>query len=66
MKRELVAHAIMLQLRRLSILELEKEIGIDLEGRDEHVAEMLIHYESEDRASEMSEEEMNEFLLNLK
>ena len=56
----------MMQLERLSIEDLEKEVGMDLKGKEDHIRGMMIVYHSQDLAEDMSEEQMNEFLLNLK
>ena len=66
MKREVVQRALMMQLERLSIEDLEKEVGMDLKGKEDHIRGMMIVYHSQDLAEDMSEEQMNEFLLNLK
>ncbi len=65
MKRDLVRKALAHQLSQLSVTELEKVVGVELEGKEDHVAGMMIHYVSEDQALAMSEEEMNDFLVNL-
>ena len=55
-----------MQLERLSIEDLEKEVGMDLKGKEDICRAPAIVYHSQDLAEDMSEEQMNEFLLNLK
>ena len=65
MKREFVKQALKVQYSKLSIKELEKVVGIELQGRENHVIGMMIHFAAEDESEHMSEEEINEFLIKL-
>jgi len=65
MKRQVVRQALMSQWSKLSDQELEQILKTELVGSQSHVREMMIHLVSEDFALELSDQEVNEFLLNV-
>lgn len=65
MKRDFVKQALVAQWSKLGDQDLEKLLGWELEGHQPHIKHMLIHYKSEEVAENMSDEEVNAFLLNL-
>ena len=65
MKRHLVRQSLISQWSKLSDLDLEQVLETELVGSQSHVREMMIHLMSEDVALDMSDQEVNQFLMNL-
>ena len=64
-KQELIRQVLLHEWAKLSAQDLGEKLGCDLVGKAPHVRHAMIMFLSEDIALAMSDQEANQFLLNL-